>query len=1159
MNSQYDVAIVGGGPVGSVCALAHARKGFKVALLEANPQSAFRLAGEWLHPPAVKILLELGVELDIDCPQPIGKGFAIFPEDGTEAIRFPYSDEIRAFTCEHSSIISRLHRTVGRAANIDFLLDARAVTVEDGRIEYTCQGANETIYAPRIIGADGQGSIVRQSLGLSISPKICSQTVGIILNDVELPHEGYGHVLLGGPGPILIYRLAEGQVRLISDIPQNHTSPRDRVAFLLDAYTEILPERLKSSFIEALRLKQFQIAINKVRPHVTYGTADRILIGDAAGHYHPMTAMGMTFGFGDAFALAEHDDFKAFAHKRFRDTHTPSFLAMGLYEVFVDYRAEAVAIRHAIYGRARASSGFRDRTIRLLACEDTSPIRMNFEFFGTVVRAVATLVPTTLDRVAWQKFFKTLKAMSSRIWWLLQSIKKLYLVKYKGREMDDRVWSILSGVFQRSIPSQAKVSKSVAQKEKPSPDAGPALKAAIARLAALQREDGSWEGEMVWCPMLTAQYVLLHHIMDKPLGSERRKNILRSFAKTRLGNGTWGMHEHSESHLFATTLVYVASRLLGVENDDPLLKPAQNFIVSEEVVKIPSWGKFWLAMLNLYDWQGVNAILPELWVLPHQLPMHPANWYCHTRLIYMAMAVAYAQKFKASSAPIIESLRDELYAGGYDKADFSKSRSLLRDEDLFTRPTIWLRAAYRLANLYERYHFKGIRKRAVGLITEKIKWELQTTNHTSISPVSGTLNILALWMQDRNDQDAKQGLEQLEGWVWEDAKDGARVTGARSGSWDVGFALQALKTVPDDGRTEEMMQAGAQFLAKNQITTSFDGYSEAYRNDPRGGWCFAGGWHGWPVTDCTAEAVLGLIAFHGTAADHVAIKDALAFMLRGQNRNGSFGSYEAQRSVIGLEWLNPAEMFGESMTEGCYVECTASCLEAFSACKEHFSGLVDTRLMKAIIKGEKWLRRTQKADGSWRGVWGIQYIYGTLFGIRGLIAAGAKPSDPAIRLACRWLLDRQHHDGGWGEHHSGCLSGEYVDHEESQVIQSAWALIALQIAKDPNWLAIAKGAQFLLDMQHEDGSWPKQDMAGVFFRTALLDYVLYRQYFPMHALGLYEKNRQARMDLSACVLPKHEAKVVSTESDHSSNPAMEHPKPSELEVPVVASASKSRS
>ncbi|MCY4219806.1 MAG: FAD-dependent monooxygenase [Gammaproteobacteria bacterium] len=1131
MTSKYDVAIVGGGPVGSVCALAHARKGSHVVMLEANPKSAYRLAGEWLHPPAVRILEELGVQLDIECEQPIGKGFAIFPEDGTEAIRFPYSKNARGFSCEHSTLVASIHKTVINQPNIDFLLDARAVAVEDGLIEYTYQGAKETIHAPRIIGADGQASIVRQSLGLSVNPKIISQTVGIILNDVELPLEGYGHVFLGGPGPILIYRLSEGQVRLISDIPQDRTSPRDRISFLLDSYTEILPDTIKPSFMEALRMKKFQIAINKVRPHVTYGNSKRILIGDAAGHYHPMTAMGMTFGFADAFALAEHEDFKIFTRKRFRDTHTPSFLAMGLYEVFADYHSEAVAIRHAIYSRARASSGFRNRTIRLLACDDTSAIRMNIAFISTVVQAVYKQIPFSLNKLAWQKSYKTLESLCRRLWWLLLAIKQLYKVKYRGEDMDDRAWNMLSGVFKFSVPFQKSKNKQTKLRDKPSSDASPALQSAIAQLANLQRKDGSWEGEMVWCPMLTAQYALLHYIIGKPLSAKRRKNILRSFVKTRFDNGTWGMHDHSDPHLFVTTLVYIASRLLGIERDDPMLKPAQEFIESEGVVNVPSWGKFWLAVLNLYEWQGVNAVLPELWVLPRWLPIHPSKWYCHTRLIYMAMSVIYGHRFQTSLSPEIESLREELYPNGFDQVDFSKTRNLLREGDLFARPHFLLRVANSLTRFYEERHHKTTRKRSMNEMSEKIKWELQTTDHTSISPVSGTLNILALWLQDNENPDAKRGLDQLEGWVWEDKTDGARVTGARSGSWDTGFALQALQPVSSFDGTTRIMKSGARFLTENQIRTSFEGYSESYRNDPRGGWCFAGGWHGWPVSDCTAEAVLGLIAFHGKAADKSAIKDAIEFMLRAQNRDGSFGSYESIRSRIGLEWLNPAEMFGESMTEGAYVECTASCLEAFSACKENFPDLVNTQVMNAIIKGDAWLRKTQRADGSWRGVWGIQYIYGTLFGIRGLMATGAKPSDPALRLACRWLLDRQHDDGGWGEHHSGCMSGEYVDHKESQVIQSAWALIALQVARDASWNAISRGAQYLLDMQNEDGSWPKQDMAGVFFRTALLDYVLYRQYFPIHALGLYEKNRHIRMNLATSVISMQESADINTRDE----------------------------
>ena len=33
---------------------------------------------------------------------------------------------------------------------------------------------------------------------------------------------------------------------------------------------------------------------------------------------------------------------------------------------------------------------------------------------------------------------------------------------------------------------------------------------------------------------------------------------------------------------------------------------------------IPSWGKFWLAVLNVYSWEGMNTLLPEMW---YMLPM----------------------------------------------------------------------------------------------------------------------------------------------------------------------------------------------------------------------------------------------------------------------------------------------------------------------------------------------------------------------------------------------------------------------------------------------------------------------------------------------------------------------------------------------------------
>ncbi len=1111
---HYDVVIVGAGPTGSLCALAHARKGVRVALLEANPNASKRMAGEWLHPPAVRMLHDVGIRLDTQARSTTGKGFVVFPEDRSEPIVLPYRDGFHGLACEHATIVSKLREAIARNPNVDYIPHARVRSVEDEMVTFSRNGTAETVSAVRIVGADGRASVVRRSLGLSIKPRTCSRMVGVTISGVDLPLEGYGHVLCGGPGLILMYRLGEQCVRVIVDVPSDGWTPGDRIGFLSDSYTGLLPETLRSAFVEALQTGQFHSAANELSPRVTYGSPRRVLIGDAAGHYHPMTAVGMTLGFGDALTLAESKDFHDFVSKRFQATHTPELLAMELYEVFADHRPEAVAIRRAIYRRWRTSAAFRNRTMSLLVCEDISVIRMSFAGGAMVFQAFAGMIPRSCNQFAWRRARDVVHALTVRLLWLLRGVMHLHKAKGEGGEKGDQTRDILARALLVSIPSGVGDSPHVRPKEVTSPDAGPALRSASARLLKLQGEDGAWEGEMVWCPMLTAQYVLLHHIMGRRLDPDRRRRVLRSFEHTRLEGGLWSLHEQPPPNLFVTTLVYVVARLLGIERDDPLIEPAGRFLQAEEVLGIPSWGKFWLALLNLYDWRGVNAILPELWGLPRRIPLHPSNWYCHTRLIYMAMAAIYPHRFQTPVTSVIASLREELFPQGFANVDFSASRNRLRDADLYARPGTWLRAGYGLARLFERSHSTRLRARCLDAIIKQIKWELQTTNHTSISPVSGFLNILALWLRDPNDADCRQALEQLDGWIWEDEERGARVTGARSSSWDTGFSLQALATVPEFDGAQYALRQGAGFLCREQIGTSFEGFREAYRADPKGGWCFPGGWHGWPVSDCTAEAVLGVLAVDPKAISETAISDAIQFMLRSQNRDGGFGSYEVQRSAVSLEWLNPAEMFGGSMTEHSYVECTTSCLAALAACRMHFPHVTNRAVPDAILRAEAWLRRTQSSDGSWRGVWGVQFIYGTFFGVRGLVAAGARPVDPALRLACRWLLDRQQKDGGWGEHHSGCLTGRYVAHDESQVIQTAWALIALLEAGDPNWAAISQGARFLLNTQDADGTWPKQDMAGVFFRTALLDYVLYRQYFPLHALGLYERRRRARLNLS---------------------------------------------
>jgi lanosterol synthase len=43
------------------------------------------------------------------------------------------------------------------------------------------------------------------------------------------------------------------------------------------------------------------------------------------------------------------------------------------------------------------------------------------------------------------------------------------------------------------------------------------------------------------------------------------------------------------------------------------------------VLGAPSWAKFWMCVLGVYDYEGLQPLSPELWILPRWLPFHPSS------------------------------------------------------------------------------------------------------------------------------------------------------------------------------------------------------------------------------------------------------------------------------------------------------------------------------------------------------------------------------------------------------------------------------------------------------------------------------------------------------------------------------------------------------
>jgi lanosterol synthase len=56
---------------------------------------------------------------------------------------------------------------------------------------------------------------------------------------------------------------------------------------------------------------------------------------------------------------------------------------------------------------------------------------------------------------------------------------------------------------------------------------------------------------------------------------------------------------------------------------------------------IPSWGKFWLTVLNVYQWEGVHSLFPEMVLLPTWFPLHTHRMWSYCRTVYMPMTFLY--------------------------------------------------------------------------------------------------------------------------------------------------------------------------------------------------------------------------------------------------------------------------------------------------------------------------------------------------------------------------------------------------------------------------------------------------------------------------------------------------------------------------------------
>jgi lanosterol synthase len=150
---------------------------------------------------------------------------------------------------------------------------------------------------------------------------------------------------------------------------------------------------------------------------------------------------------------------------------------------------------------------------------------------------------------------------------------------------------------------------------------------------------------------------------------------------------------------------------------------------------------------------------------------------------------------------------------------------------------------------------------------------------------------------------------------------------------------------------------------------------------------------------------------------------------------------------------------------------------------------------KCIDQAVHWIHKIQTPQGGWVGSWGICFTYAAQFALESLALVGETyETSEYSKKGCDFLISRQRSDGGWGESYKvsltcsrfwyvypicclcrdffffwspcqSCEVSQWIEHAETQVVQTCWATMGLMYAHYPHPEPIENAVRLVMSRQ----------------------------------------------------------------------------------------------
>jgi len=657
---------------------------------------------------------------------------------------------------------------------------------------------------------------------------------------------------------------------------------------------------------------------------------------------------------------------------------------------------------------------------------------------------------------------------------------------------------------------------------------GASIEAAADWLAARQKPEGYWVGRLESNACMEAQWILALWFM----GLEKhhlRPRLAQSLRETQRADGAWQIYYEAPAGDINTTVeAYAALRSMGDKADAPHMVKAREWIMSKGGLKnIRVFTRYWLALIGEWPWEKTPNLPPEVIFFPNWFVFSIYNFAQWARATLMPIAVLSARR---PSRPLPANRRlDELFPEGRDKYNYAypkKPGAGFLDAFFMTADKV-------LHALQGFGATAGVGLLRNGAINRALEWIIK---HQDADGVWGGIqppwiySLMALYNEGYAHDHAvvAKGIGALDDPRWRvDVGEATWIQASTSPVWDTELTLLAYEDCHLNDRHPKEVEKALDWLLAQQVLRPGDWKVKCPKLEP-GGWAFEYKNYFYPDTDDTAVALIALAPFRTdpkwkAKGIETAIEKGVNWLIGMQSKSGGWGAFDKDNNKQILTKI-PFCDFGEALDPPS-VDVTAHIIEAFGKLgisKDH----------PTMARAIDYIKAEQEADGAWFGRWGVNYVYGTGAVLPALEAIGEDMSQGYIRKASDWLILHQNDDGGWGESCASYMDPKMMGRGKSTASQTAWALMGLAaVGRPEDERAIADGVQFLIDRQ-KDGTWEEPEYTGTGFpgygvgqtiklndpllqerlkqgpelsRAFMINYNLYRHYFPLMAMGRVRK------------------------------------------------------